>query len=58
MDPRVYTDETRPAGWYVNPQSPGQMRYWGSDGGWSGAHRTPRTLRKQWQEHSKLKDEV
>src|ERR1700710_846938 len=30
MDPRRYSDQTRPKGWYINPDSPGRMAYWGA----------------------------
>jgi hypothetical protein len=51
-DPREYTDEDRPKGWYVDPESPGTMRYWGAADppGWSGAAtRTPRKIRRAWE---------
>lgn len=27
-DPRSYSDQDRPKGWYIDPDSPGRMRYW------------------------------
>jgi hypothetical protein len=50
LDPRMYSDQTRPSGWYVNPDSPGRMHYWESGGsaGWKGSTRTPRAIRKSW----------
>lgn len=51
LDPRCYTDEDRPAGWYVDPAQPRRMRYWaaGDPPCWrGGSTRTPRKLRKQW----------
>jgi hypothetical protein len=50
LDPRAYSVRERPKGWYIDPNSPGRMRYW--DGGdppdWSGSTRTPRKLRRDW----------
>jgi len=49
-DPRDYAPEDRPAGWYVDPESPERMRYWGAGDspGWSGATtRTPRKIKRQ-----------
>lgn len=51
LDPRLYTDENRPAGWYVNPAAPHRMRYWarGERPGWAlKATRTPRKVRRAW----------
>lgn len=51
-DPRSYTDEERPSGWYVLPTDPGRMRYWmaGEEPAW---HRrsvgTPRKVRRAWE---------
>jgi hypothetical protein len=48
-DPRDYSDDTRPKGWYVDPSSPGRIRYWSLDPpGWRGSARTPRKLRREW----------
>ena len=50
-DPRSYSDQDRPKGWYIDPDSPDQMRYWG-DGdppAWQGTTRTPRKVRREWQ---------
>lgn len=43
IDPRRYPDESRPPGWYVDPDEPQRMRYWttGEEPGW--AQRTTRT---------------
>lgn len=51
LDPRTYSDQTRPSGWYVNPDSPGRMHYWegGDSPGWKGSTRTPRAIRRSWQ---------
>ncbi len=51
LDPRHYSDEDRPPGWYVDPAQPRNMRYWaaGDPPSWQrGKARTPRKLRKQW----------
>jgi len=51
LDPRKYSDDDRPKGWYVDPGSPSQMRYWGvgDPPGWGGTTRTPRKTRRVWQ---------
>jgi hypothetical protein len=50
-DPRVYSDESRPQGWYVNPDEPDRMRFWGGESaGWQGSTRTPRKVRQEWEE--------
>jgi hypothetical protein len=39
----------RAAGWYVDPGTPSQMRYWSTeDGQWLGTTKTPRKIREQW----------
>jgi hypothetical protein len=43
LDPGAYTDEERPPGWYVDPESPWRMRYWGSEGGTGWSRRTTKT---------------
>jgi hypothetical protein len=51
IDPRDYSDETRPQGWYINPAAPHRMRYWarGERPGWAlKATRTPRKVRRAW----------
>jgi hypothetical protein len=50
LDPRHYGDEDRPKGWYVDPTSPGRMRYWDAADppAWHGTARTPRKLRRKW----------
>lgn len=52
LDPRNYSDEERPSGWYIDPQSPQRMRYWmgAEQPGWHGKARTPGKLRRQWEE--------
>lgn len=51
LDPREYSDEDRPSGWYINPRAPGHMSYWGAGDppGWGGTARTPRKVRKEWE---------
>ena len=51
LDPRRYSDEDRPKGWYINPQAPGHMSYWGAGDppGWGGTARTPRKVKKDWE---------
>lgn len=52
LDPRTYSDQDRPKGWYVDPSLPNRMRYWHGDGGdplgWQGTTRTPRKIRQAW----------
>jgi hypothetical protein len=50
-DPRSYSDQDRPKGWYIDPGSPGRMRYWGAGDPprWEGTTRTPRKVRREWQ---------
>jgi hypothetical protein len=52
MDPRIYSDQTRPKGWYVDPNSPGRMVYWGAGDppDWGATTRTPRKVKRAWQE--------
>jgi hypothetical protein len=52
IDPRAYPDEERPKGWYVDPDRPKRMLYWGGNdsGGWHGETRTPRKLRARWED--------
>lgn len=56
MDPRSYTDQTRPKGWYINPSSPGRMVYWGAKDppDWGTSARTPRRVRRAWEESQDL----
>lgn len=50
-NPRRYSDADRPKGWYVHPESPGQMQYWGGeDAGWLGTTKTPRKVRAELDE--------
>jgi hypothetical protein len=50
-DPRLYSDQDRPKGWYIDPESPDRMRYWrtGDPQGWEGTTPTPRKVRREWQ---------
>jgi hypothetical protein len=50
-DPRSYSDQDRPKGWYIDPGSPDRMRYWGAGDppGWEGTTRTPQRVRREWQ---------
>ena len=48
-DSRLYSDESRPKGWYVNPDEPDRMRFWGGEAaGWQGSTPTPRQIRQEW----------
>jgi len=51
VDPRKYTDETRPRGWYIDPEQPERMRYWQTDDPprWAeSTTRTPARVRQAW----------
>jgi hypothetical protein len=53
LDPGVYSDEERPPGWYVDPDSPWQMRYWNAEGepGWSRTTtKTPKQVLANWRD--------
>lgn len=53
LDPDVYTDESRPAGWYVDPNQPSVMRYWhaGERRQWSKATaKTPQQAQAEWRD--------
>jgi hypothetical protein len=49
-DPDTYEDLDRPKGWYVDPNAPGRMRFWGlgEPPGWGATTRTPRKIRRAW----------
>jgi hypothetical protein len=51
LDPRKYSDEERPKGWYIDPSAPRQMNYWGvgDPPGWRGTTKTPRKIRVGWE---------
>jgi hypothetical protein len=53
LDPDVYTDEARPAGWYVDPDKPWRMRYWhaGEHQAWSKeTAKTPEKAQAEWRD--------
>jgi hypothetical protein len=45
LDPNSWSDNDRPPGWYVDPNSPWVMRYWGADGTQTWSKRTSKTPR-------------
>jgi hypothetical protein len=51
FDPRTYSDDDRPKGWYVDPASPTRMKHWGGaeQPEWTGTTRTPRKIKREWQ---------
>lgn len=49
LDGLAFDDQDRPAGWYIDPESPRRMRFWTDGGAWVGKTRTPRTLLTQWE---------
>ncbi len=51
-DPRGYSDQDRPNGWYIDLETPTRMRYWGQGEppGWGADTRTPRKIRREWRE--------
>jgi hypothetical protein len=53
LDPRRYSAEDRPKGWYIDPDRPSRMRYWngGDPPDWSATTtRTPRKIKRAWEE--------
>jgi len=50
FDPRSYSDDDRPKGWYVDPASPTRMKHWGGSRQpeWTGSTRTPRKIKRAW----------
>jgi hypothetical protein len=59
LDPASWSDEDRPAGWYVDPQEPTNMRYWpaGYQPQWSTRRaRTPNATYDEWIEYRKEAD--
>ncbi len=53
-DPASWSDDDRPAGWYINPAQPKRMRYWSTNGPgtgvWSGqSTKTPTRVRETWE---------
>jgi hypothetical protein len=57
-DSRDYSDADRPRGWYIDPEAPKRMRYWGAGGKpqWTGHLRTPFKLRRAWREKADAGD--
>jgi hypothetical protein len=43
LDPDSWSDEDRPAGWYIDPGAPERMHYWVADGADSWSTRTAKT---------------
>jgi hypothetical protein len=58
VDPRAYSNQTRPKGWYIDPSQPNRMRYWGAGNppDWGGSTRTPRRVRRAWDESLDRRD--
>jgi hypothetical protein len=53
LDPDSWSDEERPAGWYIDPGAPEKMYYWVADGGktWSKrSAKTPKDTLATWRE--------
>ena len=52
LDPMSWSDEDRPAGWYVDLDAPWKMRYWENDGkGWSKqTAKTPKQTLAEWRD--------
>jgi hypothetical protein len=53
LDPASWSDEDRPRGWYVDPESPWKMRYWNADGTgvWSKRKsKTPKATLTEWRD--------
>jgi hypothetical protein len=53
-DPGRWSDDDRPAGWYIEPASPSRMRHWATDGPGTGAWgdhptKTPRKTLAEWE---------
>ncbi len=53
-DPASWSDDDRPAGWYINPAQPKRMIYWATDGPGSGAWiersaKTPKQTLAEWE---------
>jgi hypothetical protein len=54
LDPASWSDEERPAGWYIDPDDPTKMRYWpaGYQPQWSSRRtRTPSKTLEEWTAH-------
>jgi hypothetical protein len=53
LDPDSWTDEDRPAGWYIDPGAPQKMHYWTADGAGTWSKRTaktPKATLREWEE--------
>jgi hypothetical protein len=51
LDPDSWSDEERPAGWYIDPGAPEKMHYWVADGAglWSmRTAKTPKATLAEW----------
>jgi hypothetical protein len=53
-DAASWSDDDRPAGWYIDPDAPKRMRYWATNGPgtgvWTGhSTKTPKGTRTQWE---------
>lgn len=55
LDPDSWTDQERPAGWYIDPGAPERMYYWVADGAgtWSTrTAKTPKATLAEWRDLS------
>lgn len=55
LDHTSWTDESRPAEWYVDPALPSQMRWWPADGSgtWSThTTKTPQGILDEWKDYA------
>jgi hypothetical protein len=53
LDPASWSDDDRPAGWYVDPEAPWNMRFWAGDDAniWSTrTAKTPKATREEWED--------
>jgi hypothetical protein len=60
LDPSSWSDEDRPPGWYVDPNSPWVMRYWAADGtpNWSKrSTKTPKQVQAEWEAFRRKSEE-
>lgn len=53
-DAPSWSDDDRPAGWYIDPEAPKRMRYWATNGPgtgvWTGhSAKTPKRTRTEWE---------
>jgi hypothetical protein len=62
LDPASWSDEDRPSGWYVDPDTPWVMRYWLPDGpeaGWSKrTAKTPKATLAAWKDMRWTRDQA